>query len=38
MLKTKNPKGSYVHIVTSNPWIMYEKIEKFILVVCPSTF
>ena len=37
MLKTKIQKDHYVHIVTSNPWIMYEKMEKFILIVCPST-
>ena len=38
MLKTKLEKDHYVHIVTSNPWIMHEKTEKFILIVCPSTF
>ena len=37
MLKTKIQKDHYVHIITSNPWIMYEKMEKFILIVCPST-
>ena len=36
MLKTKIQKDHYIQIVTSNPWIMHEKMEKFILIVCPS--
>ena len=37
MLKTKIQKDNYVHIVTSKQWITHEKMEKFILIVCPST-